>query len=114
MKKCSALLLLVLLLAGCSTTARLRTEESRALQAQPTQAEKIPVYAQSKIDREYSILGQVIASADAGEDAERPVEQLKDEAAELGADAIVDMRLEIEIGYWQNGIKATGTAVKFK
>jgi uncharacterized protein YbjQ (UPF0145 family) len=41
------------------------------------------------------------------------VDLLKEQASVLGADAIVDLRLSITMGYWTNGIKATGTAVKY-
>ena len=81
---------------------------------QPTTAKAVKVFSTAKIGQEYSIIGEVVADADAGEQSAVSVDKLKIEAAKLGADAIINLRLEIDTGYLQNAIKATGTAVKIK
>lgn len=112
-KSLSISLLAGLLFTSCSSVAHIRSSESPD-SFPKTDATTINVYSTSRIDSDYIILGQVIASADAGSDANVPVTLLKKEASKLGADAILDLRLEIDYGYWSNAIKATGTAVKLK
>ena len=53
-------------------------------------------------------------NADAGSDAEKSVKELKKQAAQLGANAIVDLRLEIDYGYMEPAVKSTGMAVALK
>lgn len=71
------------------------------------------IFATDVKDRSYTVIGEVIASVDAGRDAQKSVNRLKKEAAALGADAIINLRLEFVQGYWLLGIKSTGTAIKF-
>ena len=110
---------LILLLSGCSTTAFFKTSDSFDInspeQRNITKSDtaRIEIYCLDQIDRQYKIIGKVIASADAGESADRPVRLLKEQAAELGADAIINFRLLFITGQWDTGIKASGTAVKF-
>jgi len=101
------------LLSSCSTVAAFKTADSGDASFDATNAKDIKVYSVSDIGQEYQVIGQVVASADAGSNSEKAVNHLKKIAAKLGADAVVDLRLEISQGYWQNAIKATGTAVKF-
>jgi uncharacterized protein YbjQ (UPF0145 family) len=105
--------LVTMTLVNCSSVAKLRTDDNPDLVLEETSAKDIKVYSTSKIGREFTIIGQVVASADAGSNSEKAVNHLRKVAARLGADAIVDLKLEIDQGYWQNAIKATGTAVKF-
>ena len=101
-----------LFLVGCSSVASLRTSDNTE-QFAATSADQITVYAiKPKTITNYITLGEVIASADAGTDAEVAVNLLKVEASKLGADAVINLRLEIDMGYWSNAIKATGTAIK--
>lgn len=109
-----ALALVALGLVGCSTTARLRTEDAAALTLPKTKAKDVQVFSTREAGKPYTVIGTVVADADAGTDAKASVNLLKQEAAGLGADAIVDLRLEIDQGYWQSGIKSTGLAVKFQ
>ena len=107
------LLVSVVLFSSCSSVNRLRTfEQSEKLP--PTSPKTIRIYSTDKVEKEYSIIGQVVAAADAGTNSTRPVNLLKKEAAAMGADAIINLKLQIIPGYWINGIKASGTAVKFK
>ncbi|MBN2485121.1 MAG: heavy metal-binding domain-containing protein [Bacteroidales bacterium] len=101
------------LLTGCSSVANLQTHDN-ATKYPATNAKEINVYSTSRIEKEYVVIGQVVANADAGTDAKIPVEMLKKEAAKLGANAIIDLRLEVDYGYWLNAIKATGTAIRYK
>ena len=102
-----------LMFYSCSSVATLRTEDNGNFMVNKTNASNVKVYSTADIGIEYKVLGQVVASADAGTDSEKAVSLLKKQAAEIGADAIIDLRLEIDAGYWQNSIKATGTAVKY-
>lgn len=110
--KNSLIIILLALLSSCASVNRIRTAEQPEKLA-PTSAESIKVFSTEKADKAYSIIGKVVAAADAGNNASRPVELLKKEAAYMGADAIVNLRLEITTGYWTTGIVASGTAVKY-
>ncbi|MBK8803020.1 MAG: heavy metal-binding domain-containing protein [Fibrobacteres bacterium] len=102
-------------LGSCASTARVRTDDLKLADLRASDPAKIAVFSTADAGgREFQVLGQVIASADAGNDADIAVEKLKEEAAEMGADAVVLMRLEGDLGYWNNAIKATATAVKYK
>ena len=98
--------------ASC-TMARLQTSDSGNYYP-PTIAENIEVYSTEKASNNYTIIGEVVASVDAWGDGSASVKYLKREAAELGADAIVNLRLEIGNGVLSNSVTASGTAVKFK
>ena len=113
MLKIIFILISTMLIMSCSTVANLKTEDNTGLAVEKSSASEVKVFSTSDIGREYSVLGEVIVSADAGTNSEKSVSLLKKEAAKLGADAIIDLRLEIDAGYWQNSIKASGTAVKY-
>lgn len=110
--KIQFLLIVGVLFTSCSTVAHLQTDDLKQNYS-ATNPDQIEVYSTDKVDKDYSVIGEVIASADAGTDASISVKYLKKEAAKLGADAIIELRLEIGYGYWTNAIKATGTAIKF-
>lgn len=95
------------------TMARLQTNDSGNYYP-PTIAENIEVYSTEKTKNTYIIIGEVVASVDAWGDGSASVQYLKREAAEIGADAIVNLRLEIGNGVLSNSVTASGTAVKFK
>ena len=102
-----------LALGGCSTAAHLRTADSPKAATTIGDPEAIQVYSVHSIGKSFQTLGAVVSSKDAGEDAKSAVANLKEEAAKLGANAIVDMSLEINVGFWENAIRATGTAVRY-
>lgn len=104
-----------LFFVSCSSVGHLHTEDIITNDLLKIDSEKILVYSSKPNQNvKFDVLGQVIASADAGKNAKISVDLLKKEAALLGADAIIDLRLEIGMGYWSNSIKATGTAIKIK
>jgi hypothetical protein len=113
MKKILFVVLGSVLLFGCSSVAHLQTDDGQVSVSKSNPA-AIKAYSTAKIASEYIVIGEVVADVDAGEDAKAAVKKLKDEASKLGADAIINLRLEVDTGYWQNAIKATGTAVKLK
>jgi hypothetical protein len=108
-------LVALLALGGCSSTARLQTDDVQVGSLAKQDSKNVEVYSTADAGgKPYEIIGQVVASADAGDDAAIAVDKLKEEAAALGADAVVQLRLEGDMGYWNNAIKATATAVKLK
>ena len=113
MKRLLILGLLVVLLAGCSSVANLKTDDYADMDFNQTDWQDVKVFSMVPYNVEYYVIGQVVVDADAGTNAKTSVEKLKKQAAELGADAIINLRLEIDTGYWASGIKATGTAIKF-
>lgn len=96
--------------SGCSV-ANYRTDDSVSLVTSNVAASDVEVYSTDEIGKKYLVLGSVVASADAGTNAKISVDMLKEEAAKLGANAIINLRLAIDAGYMQNAIKSTGTAV---
>jgi uncharacterized protein YceK len=104
----------VILASGCSSVASYKTDDNPTDSTSRIETSKIEVYSTDLTNRKYKILGEVVASADAGEDASDSVKLLKKEAAKFGADAIINLRLSIDQGYWQNAIKSTGTAIVFE
>lgn len=105
---------LIILLSSCSTVSRIQTDDTKVTGLVETNAELVEVYStKDAAKKSYIIIGQVVSCADAGQNSNVAVDLLKKEASYLGADAIVDLRLSITMGYWTNGIKATGTAVKY-
>jgi uncharacterized protein YbjQ (UPF0145 family) len=106
-------MIMSLMVFSCSSVAMLKTEDNAGLTVNKTNVSDVKVYSTSDIGKEYKVLGEVVASADAGTNSEKAVSLLKKQASSLGADAIINLRLEIDAGYWQNAIKATGTAVKY-
>jgi uncharacterized protein YbjQ (UPF0145 family) len=106
-------LILILITVSCSTVSKIKTDDLQLTDLIPTNAKSVEVYSTKVAAKSYKIIGQVVACADSGQESEVAVDLLKKQASSLGADAIVDMRLAISMGYWTNGIKATGTAVKY-
>lgn len=113
MKKYVLSLISGFLFFGCSSVANLQTDDV-PMSVEKTIPSAVKVYSTANIGSEYVVIGEVIADADAGENASAAVNKMKSEAAKLGADAVINLRLEIDTGYFQNAIKASGTAVKLK
>ncbi|WP_269226683.1 heavy metal-binding domain-containing protein [Flavobacterium eburneipallidum] len=113
MKKLIILISLVTIVSSCSTVSKIKTDDYKGSDLVPTNADNVEVYSTKTTVKTYKVIGQVVSCADAGQNAEVAVKLLKQQASLLGADAIIDMRLSIAMGYWSNGIKATGTAVKY-
>lgn len=105
---------LIVLITSCSTVSKIQTDDAKITGLVETNADLVEVYStKDAAKKSYKIIGQVVSCADAGQNSNVAVDLLKKEASYLGADAIVDLRLSITMGYWTNGIKATGTAVKY-
>lgn len=113
MKTIFTLCLTVLILSSCTTSSHLITENYNG-EISKTNYQNIKVYSTDKIEPDYEIIGEVIASTDAGTNSKVTVTSLKKEAAKIGADGIINLRLEIDYGYWSTAIKANGTAIKYK
>jgi hypothetical protein len=109
--KIQLFLILAALLTSCSV-ARLQTSDSVQMYP-PTNFETIEVYSTDKVNKDYTIIGQVVASIEAFDEGNASVKWLKKEAAQLGADGIINLRLEIGNGGIGNAITASGIAVKY-
>lgn len=105
-------LFFILVVSACSSVANLKTNNSD-VEFEKTNPNDIKVHISDNIlTTSHHILGEVIVAADAGTNAKSVVNKLKIQASELGADTIINLRLEFEYGYWHIAIKATGTAIK--
>ncbi len=80
----------------------------------PVKARKVEVYSTEQTDKPYSIIGDAEASVVVMGKGSSSVKHLKKEAAALGADGIINLRLEIGSGVLANAVTASGTAVKFE
>lgn len=102
------------IMLSCSSVSRIKTDDNVLSNLVETNPELVEVYAtKDAAAKSYTIIGQVVACADAAQNSKIAVNLLKKQASHLGADAIIDLRLAISMGYWTNGIKASGTAVKY-
>ncbi len=107
------LLVVAFILMSCSSVGKLRTNDV-SFKAQSRPYKEVKVFAQKDIGQAYDIVGVVVANSDAGENARTSVKDLRKQAAKLGADAIVDLRLSYSYGYWNIAIESTGLAVIYK
>ena len=110
-KRCALLVLILCTAASCSSTGyfHLTGDTSQYAKVKPSE---VAVYVTEEAGSTYTPLGSVIVSADAINDANATVNLLRTEAARLGADAIVNMKLKIAYGVWGRSLEASGMAVK--
>ncbi len=106
-------LLGLLLLTSCQTKSILAGPLVNSSTYPAVSPERVAVYATANAPRSYQVIAELATICDAGQDAEIPVRTLREEAARIGADAIVNLRLSFGLGLWAAGLKATATAVKY-
>ena len=119
-KFCSALwvLSLLLLFIGCAAKTHTLTGKDPGLRYSPTTKEQIKLYFSADIGREYTEIGYV--AVEKGNNTEELKDLLKEEAAKLGADAIVNCQIGLmaqDIGFFgatEGVVCIRGTAIKFK
>jgi hypothetical protein len=99
-------------LSSCSTGGHIRTADSSRSPAQTSPSE-IKIYSTSNIGRSYETIGAVVANADGGNDSTEAIKELRNQASQIGADAVVGLRLEVNQGFWEASVRATGLAVRF-
>ena len=106
-------MILGVLFTSCSV-AHLHTSDSVQMYP-PSNYEIIEVYSTDQAHKSYTIIGEVVASVTAlsANDGSAAVKNLKKEAAILGADGIINLRLEITEDVLGNAVTASGTAVKY-
>ena len=100
---------------GCYSTNVLITNNS-GIVYDSTIPDSIHVFLNDKIDSEFHVVAELAAMKDGGQrSADDLIQKLKNEAAKLGADALVNLK----IGYRANSmfeavsLLATATAVKY-
>lgn len=111
--KTTVLLLTIvsILFASCSVT-HLHSSKTE-MYYPPVKSKIVEVYSTDQVNRPYTVIAEVVASVDALGDGSSSVKYLKKEAAAIGADGIVNLRLEIGSGILANAVTASGTAVRF-
>ena len=102
---------LCIVFSSCIYSTALKTND-QPNSLPPGNASSIEVYSTETASNPYTVLGEVIASVDDSK-ADMATNLLKKRAAELGADAIVNLRLRYIPGVWTIGLNATATAVKY-
>ncbi len=100
---------------GCitSTEAIVRTDDGPLSQAGATNPAGVEVYAMTP-PRAFDVLGTVVAAADGQDDPSDAMELLKETAAQVGAHAVIETRLEGEYGNTEGAVKLTGIAVRWR
>ena len=109
--KIMLLMITGVLVASCSV-AHLYTSES-VIRYTPTDYEKIEIYVSETVEGEYTIVGEVIASAEDFNGSETSIKALKKEAAKLGANAVINLKMEIGHGYFGNSVISKGVAIRY-
>jgi hypothetical protein len=117
---CSALwvLSILLLFIGCASKTYTLTGKEPGLRYSPTTKEQIKIYISSDIGQEYTEIGYV--AVEIGNNPEVVKDLLKEEAAKLGADAIVNCQIGLvaqDIGFFgatEGVVSVKGIAIKFK
>jgi hypothetical protein len=109
--KISIAVLLMIIFASCSVSHILTDDANGPYY--PTDKKTIEVFSTDKTDRNYVIIGEVFASAEEFNGAESSVKHLKREAAKMGADGIINLRLRVSEGTFGNAVQAKGTAIKY-
>lgn len=104
----------LLILQSCYNTYQLATDDYDALHPSKTKPENILVYSSEITDRPYAILGIVLGTCESNKKPAKAVDRAKEAAAALGADAIINLTLNNEMGQWAATVQAKGTAIKFK
>ena len=112
--KLTSLALFALTLTACSHTAHVRTDDSAMGDLPATNPDSVKVYPAQTPRGSYDILGVVMASRDMGENSDDVLKLLREEAAKLGADAVVEANMTGATGFWQHGFNVEGLAVKYK
>lgn len=99
---------ILLLFASCSIKTHYLQTGSKTYPA--TKVENILIYSKTP-EKAYDVIGSVAIMAASGE--EHAVKVLKKKAAELGADAIIDIKLD-KFNSFSQATGISGTAIKFK
>jgi hypothetical protein len=102
-------LLLGVFLGGCSYSRAGKLVDSTG-KSDPA---RIVVLAADDPGRPFFVVGVVSAQVD-GEDPEGLHDELREAAAELGADALVGVEIHWAEGAWNAGLRASGVAVRYQ
>jgi hypothetical protein len=100
-----------IILTSCSTMHMLT--DNSLQRYSPVNPENIAVYSPTEVDRSYNVIGEAIVIVEALSDDPVYIDHLKKEASQMGADAIINLKLELGGGMLSNTVTASGTAVKF-
>jgi hypothetical protein len=101
------LIISVFLISGCSYTTHFVQSGSRVYEQ--TEPESIKIYS-GKPDIEFVVIGNVASNVP--DDVESAVSKLQEEAAELGADAIINAKIDYLSTQSRTGL--SGVAIKYK
>jgi hypothetical protein len=109
---------ILLLFLGCAAMTHTLTGKDPGLRYSPTTKEQIKIYFSSDIGHEYAEIGYV--AVEKGNNPEVAKDLLKEEAAKLGADAIINFQIGLMardlnfFGATEGVVSVKGIAVKFK
>jgi uncharacterized protein YbjQ (UPF0145 family) len=114
LKSVCFIFIICIALVSCSQVRHIRTNDITTVYEE-TNPSNVEVYAELKIEKKYDVIGEVIVTRENSRSSQEAVSMLKKEAAKIGADAVIGLRLTICAGgFWYgDGVKAFGTAIKY-
>ena len=107
MKKIVLVSFFAIFTSACSITSHY--VQSNAKTYPPTSANVIKVYSNSDVLENYMVIGSLVAFVQG--DGEKAILELKKEAAGMGADAIIALKLD-KLNSFSQATEASGIAVK--
>ena len=100
---------LLVILSACSTVSTVRFTEQKLGRTNPA---SIRVYFhQEKPTARYTEIGSLAVGRDGN--LEKTMTLFLENAAKMGADAVIHVEAEIVPGFWSPGRRISGTAIKF-
>jgi len=111
MKKMSKYLLagLIVVFSGCGTTSVFFYNDGVTKPESKKDTGVISIYAQRTIEKDYIELGSVAVANVSSCTGDELKQLLRETAAEMGADAVINFKLDILYNY-----RASGIAIKYK
>ncbi|NTV47165.1 MAG: hypothetical protein HGB11_11730 [Chlorobiales bacterium] len=109
MKKIALVLSILIFATACTIQTHFLQSDAKTFEA--VKPEDVKVYTANKLSVEYVVIGSI--AADSPGDADSVLKALKEEAAKLGANAVIDVKLtKIESFASRTGL--SGVAVRTK
>jgi len=121
MEKTAFLFTGILFFSGCSSWSTSSVDKKENTKYQPTKPDLIKIY-QGDLEKKYESLGEVSVSVHKTTlfhpDPTRELvdQKLKENAAQLGADAVINVKYgTVSVSLWSYGtLEGSGKAIKFK
>lgn len=108
-KKLCLLVVVSVIAVGCTQSTYVYN--SGVTRPKATVAKDIQIFSQTTIEKPYQELGSIAVTKTSEEHGEGLKNQMREAAAEMGADAVIAFRFDYDLS---GNVQAMGTAIKFK